>query len=202
MNRIFLDFDGVIVDTIGTIVDLYNEDFKYYSDYKYIFPEQVNTWEFAECNCASKEYIDSYFNQQRFFDKLKFMPNAYENIRSLALNHKVIIVSCGYSPNLRAKEIWIKNNLPFCKFKGVNLKCFPDKSHIYMDGDVFVDDSSHNLITSNASIKICYGQIYPWNMFYGSNSYQDEKEIRCYDWDSLYDRILNEEYAMVVQERR
>lgn len=44
--KLFVDFDGVIVNTITAICDLYNEDFKYYNDYKYVFPEQIKTWNF------------------------------------------------------------------------------------------------------------------------------------------------------------
>ena len=101
---------------------MYNEDFKYYSDFKYILPEQIKTWDFEELDCASREYINTYFNQQRFFDRLNFMSQAYETLRKFALQGEVIIVSSGYNPNLRAKEKWCKEHLPFCQFIGVNLK--------------------------------------------------------------------------------
>lgn len=157
---------------------MYNEDFKYYSDYKYIFPEQVKTWNFEELNCASREYINTYFNQQRFFDKLKFMPQAYEVLRKFALQDEVTIVSSGYSPNLRAKEKWCKEHLPFCQFIGVNLKEYKDKSHINMNGGLFIDDSAHNLETSNAEKKICFGEIYPWNKEWTGK--------HCWNWDMIY----------------
>ena len=155
--KLYCDFDGVIVDTIAAICDLYNEDFKYYSDYKYILPEQINTWDFSECNCASREYINTYFNQQRFFDKLKFMPQAYDTLRKFALHNEIIIVSSGYSPNLKVKEKWCKEHLPCCQFIGVNLKEYKDKSHIDMSCGLFIDDSANNLETSNAETKICFG---------------------------------------------
>lgn len=69
INKLFVDFDGVIVNTIAAICDLYNEDFKYYNEYKYVFPEQVKTWNFDELNCASREYINTYFNQQRLYNQ-------------------------------------------------------------------------------------------------------------------------------------
>lgn len=177
------------MDTIAAICNLYNDDFKYYSDYKYVLPEQIKTWDFKELNCASGEYINTYFNQQRFFNELKFMPQAYETLRKFALNGDVIIVSSGYSPNLRAKELWCKNNLPFCQFVGVNLKEHKDKSHINMKGTIFVDDSAHNLNTSNADIKICYGEIYPWNKDWTSNC---EDRMRCWNWNMIYQRYKAE----------
>lgn len=178
INKLFVDFDGVIVNTIAAICDLYNEDFKYYNKYKYVFPEQVKTWNFDELNCASREYINTYFNQQRFFDKLKFMPQAYETLRKFALKGEVVIVSSGYSPNLRAKEEWCKEHLPFCQFIGVNLKEYKDKSHIDMNGGLFIDDSAHNLETSNAETKICFGEIYPWNIKWNGK--------HCWDWNIIY----------------
>lgn len=157
---------------------MYNEDFKYYSDYKYILPEQIKTWDFEELDCASREYINTYFNQQRFFDRLNFMPQAYETLRKFALQGEVIIVSSGYNPNLRAKEKWCKEHLPFCQFIGVNLKEYKDKSHIDMNDGLFIDDSAHNLKTSNADTKICYGEIYPWNKEWNGK--------HCWDWNMIY----------------
>lgn len=34
--KLYIDFDGVIVNTIKAIVSLYDEDFKYYDNYKKI----------------------------------------------------------------------------------------------------------------------------------------------------------------------
>ena len=76
MKTIFLDFDCTITNTIKAIVSLYDEDFKYYKKFKYINWTDINTWNFTECNCASAEYINTYFNQQRFFDRLEYMDNA------------------------------------------------------------------------------------------------------------------------------
>ena len=78
VNTLYLDFDCTIVNTIKSIVSLYNEDFKYYKNFKHINWSDINTWNFTECNCASAEYINTYFNQQRFFDRLEYMDNAEE----------------------------------------------------------------------------------------------------------------------------
>ena len=182
-----------MVDTISVIASLYNEDFKYYSDFEYILPEQINTWDFAECKCASSEYINTYFNQQRFFDRLEFMPSAYGTVREMAINNEVIIVSSGYNPNLRAKEIFCREHLPFCKFIGVNLKQYEDKSHIDMSGGVFIDDSANNLMTSNADIKICFGDLYPWNKDWNGN--------RCWSWEDFHKEIRRDKYGLQLNFR-
>ena len=182
-KNIFIDFDGTIVNTIKSITSLYNEDYKYYKDYTPVCWTNINTWDFSECRCASKEYINTYFNQQRFFDRLEFMDWAKEILDDLIKNYDVTIVSSGYSPNLKAKEIWINEHLPYCKFIGVNFKEHFDKSHIDMGDSIFIDDSSHNLETSNAKYKICFGDIYDWN--------KDWDGKRCYNWSDVK-RYIND----------
>lgn len=103
---------------------------------------------------------------------------AKEVLDKLKENFEITIVSSGYSPNLIAKDIWIRNNLPFCKFIGVNLKEYKDKSHIDMSGGIFIDDSMSNLVTSNAWFNICFGDVYSWN--------EEWKGIRCYNWNDVY----------------
>ena len=197
MKKIYIDFDGVIVNTIKKIVDLYNEDFKYYKKFTPINWIDVESWDFVECECATSEYINTYFNQQRFFDSLEYMDNAKEILQELSNDYEIIIVSLGYSPNLRAKELWIKNNLPFCKFIGVNMKEYSNKSHIDMSDGIFIDDSIGNLLTSNAKEKICFGDEYIWN--------KDCKFIRLYNWNEvkqyLYDGLsLKEERRHMTKE--
>ena len=181
-NKIYVDFDGTIVNTVSCIVSLYNEDFKYYKKFVPIKWWEVNTWDFTECNCATSEYINTYFNQQRFFNRLEYMDWAKEILDKLNKeNYDITIVSSGYSPNLIAKSLWINRNLPYCKFIGVNLKEYKDKSHIDMSDGIFIDDSSNNLITSNAKISICFGDEYVWN--------KDWTGIRCVNWHDVYKQI-------------
>lgn len=177
MKKLYLDFDCTIVNTIKSIVDLYNEDFKYYKKYKYINWTNVNTWNFLECDCASPEYINTYFNQQRFYDNLEFIDNAKEVLKRLSEKYEIVIVSMGYSPNLKGKEIWIKENIPYAKFIGVNFKEYSDKSHIDMsDGVLYIDDNEKNLNT-NAKENICFGDLYEWNENWNGK--------RIYNWNEL-----------------
>lgn len=178
-GNIFVDFDGCIVQTIKAICDCYHEDFQYYKNFKPVDWRSINTWDFEELKCATPEYINTYFNQQRFFDKLEFMPNAKEILEELSEDYNITIVSSGYSPNLRAKQIWIEKNLPFCGFIGVNMKEYKDKSHVAeMRTGIFIDDSSSNLKTSNALVNICFGEKYSWN--------EDWEGIRLDNWRAVH----------------
>lgn len=194
--KLFLDFDGTIVNTIKAITSLYNEDFVAYKKYKYINWFDVNTWDFLELEATTPEYINHYFNQPRFFSKLEYMDNFIEVYKRLIEKYDITIVSSGYSPNLVLKEKWVLKNLPDCKFIGVNLKHHKNKSHIDMYRGVFIDDSFNNLATSNASRKICFGEIYEWN--------EKSTYDRCYNWtevEKLLDkinwmlRLINQDYT-------
>lgn len=178
IDKIFLDFDGCIVNTIKKIVDIYNEDFMYYKKFTPINWWEVETWNFDECTCTNRNYINTYFNQPRFFENLEYMPWARQIIEKLKDYYDITIVSCGYSPNLKGKQIWIENNLPFCQFVGVNFKEHSDKSAIDMTNGIFIDDSANNLITSSAEIKICFGDEYIWN--------KEWTGIRCANWYDIW----------------
>lgn len=175
--KLYLDFDGTLMDTIACITKMYNDDFSAYSKYKFIHPCQVNSWDFKELSLASKNYIDSYFNQPRFFENIEYMDNAEEVINVLRNSYKIIIVSSGYSPNLRLKRKWIEKNMPYAEFIGVNLKNYQDKSCVDMSDGIFIDDSYNNLITSNAFKKICFGDDYPWN--------KEWNGIKCRNWKDV-----------------
>ena len=174
--KLFIDYDNTITNSTKAIVDLYDEDFKYYKKFEYIHWTDIRTWDFLECNCAKPEYINTYFNQQRFFDKVEFMDNAEEVLNRLKDKYEIIIVSMGYSPNLRAKAIWIENNIPYAEFIGVNFKEHSNKSHIDMSDGIYIDDNAKNLNT-NAIENICYGDIYDWN--------KDWVGKRCFNWTDL-----------------
>lgn len=180
IKTLYVDFDGTLVATIDAIVDLYNEDFQYYKKFHYVNWWTVDTWGFEECDCAPPGYIDLYFNQPRFFERLHFMPWAERAINELSEYYTIKIVSHGYSPNLKQKEKWIEKKFPDIEFIGVNLKEHSDKSHIDMSDGLFIDDSARNLVTSNAKETICFGRTYSWNKDWTGKRLQNWAEIRQY----------------------
>lgn len=44
IKTLYIDFDGTLVNTIESIVDLYNEDFKYYKNFNYIRWCDIDTY--------------------------------------------------------------------------------------------------------------------------------------------------------------
>ncbi len=188
-TNLYVDFDCTIVNSIKAIVSLYDEDFKYYPNYKKIDWKDINTWGFSELSAADPGYINSYFNQQRFFDKLEFMPDADKILIELSNYYNIVIVSHGRKPNLKAKEIWIKENMPYAKFIGVDMDKYPDKRNIDMSGRIFIDDRGDNLETSNAAIKICYGRVYSWNELFEIN--ESKNRFGCFTWNDVKQLVIN-----------
>ena len=183
--KLFIDFDGCIVNSIKAIVDLYNEDFRYFDNYKFVNWWDINTWEFSECSCSSSEYINQYFNQKRFFDRLEFMPWAKEVITVLDKIYDITIASHGHPPNLNLKQFWIKSNFPNIKFIGVDLNKYNDKSCIDMTGATFIDDNAMNLYNCNAKRMICFGEEYEWN--------RNWKSERLVNWCDVYRKFVGGE---------
>lgn len=185
-QRLILDFDGVIANSMKAICDTYNEDFRYYKDFKPVDWCNVQTWTFDELKLATKKYISHLWNQPRFFERLEFMDNAEETLDILKNEYDIEIVSMAFTPNGRGKKIWIQERMPYVKhIEIVNMREYIDKSHIDMSNAVFVDDTSRNLLSSNAKKKILFGDVYDWNI--------DWTETRCYNWyEMLAELVLHD----------
>ena len=192
---------GVITNSIDAIVSLYNDDFQAYPDYHYIKPDDINTWDFKECNCAKHDTFTTYFNTPRFYRNLKFMDQADVFLWLLSYQFDFTIVSFGNPANLKLKEMWIDKKLKLfindskmlnqanTKFIGLDFSEYDNKSCVDMSDGIFIDDTYEHLVTSNAKHKIVFGKQYPWNA-------DNETECttgaytRCEDWMSLYQEII------------
>lgn len=184
MMRIFIDLDGVVFDTIHTIVDLYNIDHLYYKNFEPVLPSSVRSWTFDELELEDWEYVNKYFNQPRFFTQLTLINSAKWIINKLHdAGFIITFCSIGTYPNLQLKRQWIQKHFKFAEFIPVDYEMYEDKSHINMSGAILIDDSSINLTTSNADLKICFGEEYPWN--------EDWKGVRSETWEDVYSLIKN-----------
>ena len=175
--------DNTIVNSIKVLVDLYNEDFQYYDDFKKISWVDVDTYDLQECSCATKEQLLEYFNQHRFFLYLEYNDWAKEVLNELKEYFDIYIVTLGTPANLRGKERWRKINMPYATLIGVDINKYKDKSHLDLSDGVFIDDVPEYLETSNAKDKICFGDVYSWN--------KDWQGIRCYNWHDVKRYLLS-----------
>lgn len=179
-KTIYLDFDNVIVDSIKAIVELYNEDYQYYKKFQKVNWWEVYSWDFQECKCAKGGELIRYFNQPRFFQRVEIMPWAERVINDLSEFYKIKIVSLGYNPNLYGKSKWLNKKFPGIEFIGINMNKYDDKSCIDMCDGILIDDSVKNLEQSNASLKICFGDIYEWNKTWNGIRLKNWMDIRNY----------------------
>lgn len=107
---------------------------------------------------------------------VEFMDNAEEIMAKVKDMYDIYIVSMGTKANLVNKSIWLEKHLSKIDptFIPCDLECFHDKSHVDMSDGILIDDEYRYLKTSNAKIKICFGDVYNWNK--GWNG------IRCHNW--------------------
>lgn len=182
--NLYIDFDNTIVNATKRICEMYNQDFNNHVKFKESKWYLVDKYDFSDqCPLLSKKTLMKYFDEKRFFIGLEFMENAEEIIIKLSKIFNVFIISLGNTNNLRLKKQWIHNNLPDIKeFIGCNFNAVEDKRHIDMSNDILVDDCSNNLITSNAALKILYGDLYDWN--------KDWNGIRKWNWYEIYDFLM------------
>jgi 5'(3')-deoxyribonucleotidase len=177
-QKLFLDYDGVLVDSITSFCRTYDLLYYYNEKWKPANPEKVNRWDFKdECplldGVSDIEYI---FAHQSFFNLLHLFPNARTVIEALEQKYNIYIVTIGTLDNLSLKAKWINQNL--FNIDNVillnNCDCKMDKSIVNMEGGILIDDHEDNLFSSNASRKICFGKKYDWN-----KNWQGE---RAADW--------------------
>lgn len=185
-RELYIDFDSTIVNSIKRICEMYNDEYINHPKFKPAKWYLVEQWDFKDqCPLAPKGLITYYFNREDFFnEKLEFMENAKEILYKIDTKFDIFVPSLGYSANLEYKECWLKNNLTFIKeFIPCDFNEYDDKKHIDMSNGIIIEDNAKNLESSNANIKICYGDIYDWNKNWNGK--------RCWNWYEVYNFLMN-----------
>lgn len=188
MNKptLYIDFDNVVFDTVDAIKYMYDEDYRLYDGYVEVPVEKVKKYEFTELTLLTKEKLNEYFCSGRFFDLVSCIEGAELSIAMLnqLLNLPVVFVSIGTPENIRGKEQWVKT---FNEAFGIDTEFIGvygfDKSEIDMSGGILIDDELKNLNSSNADLKICFGN-YDWN--------KEWTGIRAENWSKVRQIISGE----------
>jgi hypothetical protein len=181
-QKLFLDYDMTIVNSIKPICEIYNQDFANYKDFKPAIWQEVSQWDFKD-QCPLMDNCNRYFSDKRFFDKVEFLEgNTKEIIDHLTKQYHVIICTLGTPRNLAYKSMWLEDNLPkihdYILLRNYGIKM--DKSIVDMRGGIFVDDVYSNIESSNADVKILFGNDYEWNKYEGVGCQ------RIKNWSDLY----------------
>lgn len=161
ITKIFLDIDGVIFHSCQAIIDILNE--RYGGNFD---GSDVTNWNFQCCypNMTSEE-IENTFNDPKFFDIVKPIDGALEFMDRY--RDKIILVTKASVENYAHKRKWFDDR----EFNSIPIIALPlnvSKSLINMDSitelSLFIDDSTQNLIDSNADYKVQFRE------------YDDDKE--------------------------
>jgi 5'(3')-deoxyribonucleotidase len=181
--KMFIDMDGVILDSIPAICKSYNTLYQYHPDFKPANPNEVKTWSMKEviplCNSV-EELFDSYL----FFRYVEFMPNAKEVLLELNEKYDIYLLTIGTLLNISQKAIWIKDNLPFIKNTILISKegGKMGKDNILMDNGIIIDDHQDNLTNPTCGLPIVFGKKYVWN--------EGFKGDRCETWEEVREMLL------------
>lgn len=185
-QRLFIDYDGTIIDTIQSYVDVYNELYCNHPNFKIAESHLVNQYDLKD-QCPLVGNVLDIFQHELFFKFAQLINhNTYEILEKLNNKYKIIICSIGTPRNIALKACWLEEKFPFIKDYVLitNPTCHMNKSMVQMKDSIFLDDIPSNLISSNAeySDKYLFGKIYPWNEGYKGNW--------CRDWTEVGERLL------------
>lgn len=189
-KKILVDFDSTSANSPKAIFEIYKEETKditatYHTNY---------LWNFQ--GLLPSEYTDraiELFGEDKFFDRLELMPNAYEVLKELNEVYDVAICSVHNIKTAHKKESFIRNNLPFIKkIEFIDYDGKFDKSA--QKGDIIIDDKV-SCLKGDRELKILFGN-YGYNQLV--NVKGDEKNILLYDhniiradnWDKVKSLLL------------
>lgn len=186
MDKLFLDFDCTIADSVKTYCNVYNMSYSQRDGFKKADYNKVNRYDLKD-QCHLIDHQEAIFSSEEFFKHLEFMPDAEAVIKKLGDKYELVICSIGTLDNISHKAQWIKHNLSFIKnvilisssVEAGGIKM--DKSITNMNNSIFIDDHVENLISSNAKLKICFGKEYDWNKNWSGE--------RCFNWKEV-ERLL------------
>lgn len=147
IETIFLDVDGVVMNSIECVCGILNE--RYNTNYHSI---DILSWNFNEIksDITSKE-IEDIFNSQIFFDTVQLYDGVLDFI--YMYRDKIILFSKGGCENLYKKGIYF-GDIPLI---GLPLKLSKGWLNMNYKGNaLFIDDVTKNLVDSNAHCKILF----------------------------------------------
>ena len=185
IKKVYIDLDNTVFDTLDTILYLYNEEFKHYDGFQEIEYDKVRTYDCSECNLLTKECLNGYFNRSNFYEN-SHVEAYFWNVLDLIKekNWRPVFVTIGSPQNIAAKKVWFKDWIICNHYDAsfIGLVDVKDKSSVDMSDGIMIDDNIDMLNSSNAPIKICFGE-YGWN--------ENWNGIRLKDWKTAYKAFKN-----------
>jgi len=183
-ETIYLDFDGTIVNSVKSFCIVFNLEHIGQKDFVKADHTKVNSWDLQDECPQNSNKIEEIFASDMFWHHLELInDNTFEILRQLKEEYNVIICSVGSPSNVSKKVEWCNRYLgieDMIMLSQSKLKM--DKSCVDMSKGIIIDDHIDNLKTSNADVKICFGEIKSWN--------EDWQGLRVRDWTELAKILL------------
>ncbi|HUQ66410.1 MAG TPA: hypothetical protein VM101_09655 [Flavitalea sp.] len=172
-QRIAVDMDDVIADTIDKFAEIYRHEHKIE-----LTPEILHGKEIREVLPAElKHTISEYINAPGFFRHISVMPRSQEIVKELSGRYEVYIVSAAmeFKNSLIDKYEWLAEHFPFIPWTHI-IFC----GHKIVNVDVIIDDRIRNFAAFSGR-KLLYSS--PHNMLV-------EGFERVSTWDEVADKLL------------
>ncbi len=139
MQRIAIDMDEVMADTMAHYLRRYNAEFGLNLKTKDFHGQHV----FEVIDPAHREQVRDYFEQEEFFAGIPVMAGSQKVLREMVKRYEIFIttaamdVPCSFS----AKYFWLQQHFPFVSPS--NIVFCGDKSIIA--ADFMIDDNARHL---------------------------------------------------------
>jgi 5'-nucleotidase len=138
-ERVIIDMDEVIADTMGKMVSWYEKEFGGVVDYKKM---DMGRWSngFPE---AHRPLIRQKLHEPGFFRDVPVMEHSQDVLKEMNGRYEIFIVSAAveFPDSLKDKYEWLMENFPFFSWK--QLVLCGDKRMV--QGDHMIDDIDRNL---------------------------------------------------------
>lgn len=172
LQRVIVDMDEVMADTMGAMVEWYTKEYKLEVDYS----KMIGSWMPGipeQHQSIARERLYS----EGFFRHLPVMENCVEVLDEINKKYEVFIVSAAteFRNSLRDKMDWLADYFPYLSWRQVVL-CGDKK---LITGDYMFDDHTRNLVHFK-------GKPYLYSTI--MNAHEDGYE-RVKDWNEIA-RIL------------
>jgi len=139
MQRIAIDMDEVMADTMQHCIDLYNADFDKCLTLEHFRGLSI----FDVIEPAHQRHVREYFDSGTFFATIKVMEGSQETIKELTKKYEIFVVSAAMDvpKSFSAKYQWLNQHFPF--LPPSHIVFCGDKSIIA--ADYLIDDNVRNL---------------------------------------------------------
>lgn len=159
ITKLFIDVDDTIIPSGEIICSLYNDKYKYHTDFKEAKFEECHIWTMTDvCPLLDQETMKDMFESDEFYEKAILFDGIKEMIDDFHFNVGLDIIFCsrGTPKNIAKKLKWIEKQFPYSTQLPIVGDWFKpiDKDMINMSGGIMIDDKKSNLDNCNAEHRI------------------------------------------------